>query len=99
ALRLEGAAVAQPGNGVVQFALRGPMPSGAALHRDLLGPLRESLAPEGGSAVVERAPSSMKVDLDVWGPIEPTLLDIMTRLKREFDPGDVLNPGRFVGGL
>jgi FAD/FMN-containing dehydrogenase len=35
----------------------------------------------------------------VWGDIDPETLTIMTRIKREFDPADVLNPGRFVGGL
>jgi len=49
--------------------------------------------------VVERAPLDVKRAIDVWGPVGADALAIMTRLKREFDPHDVLNPGRFVGGL
>jgi FAD/FMN-containing dehydrogenase len=35
----------------------------------------------------------------VWGVITPEILAIMTRIKTEFDPMGLLNPGRFVGGL
>jgi glycolate oxidase FAD binding subunit len=84
---------------VLQVGLSGSLPPAAALHRDLLAPLRDALAAEGGGAVVERAPSEFKANLEVWGPIESTSLEIMARLKREFDPGQTLNPGRFVGGL
>jgi glycolate dehydrogenase FAD-binding subunit len=97
-LGLPASIVAQAANGSLQSTLDGPV-AGSALQADLLGPLREGLGPEGGSLVVERAPAELKVDLDVWGPIRPELLAIMSRLKREFDPGGTLNPGRFVGGL
>ncbi|MGE3799138.1 MAG: FAD-binding oxidoreductase [Thermomicrobiales bacterium] len=36
--------------------------------------------------------------LDAWGE-SVDAMELMTRLKREFDPGSTLNPGRFVGGL
>ncbi len=97
-LGLRASVVAQAGNGALQSALDGEV-SGAALQADLLRPLREGLGPEGGNLVVERAPVALKADLDVWGPIAPESLAIMSRLKREFDPGGILNPGRFVGGL
>ena len=71
----------------------------ASFATDLLGPMRESLAAEGGSLVVEKAPAALKVNVDAWGPIAPEQLTIMSRLKREFDPDGILNPGRFVGGL
>jgi glycolate oxidase FAD binding subunit len=61
--------------------------------------LRAALAPEGGSLVVERAPRVVKDTVDVWGPVAPEALAIMRRLKSEFDPAGILNPGRFVGGL
>ena len=53
----------------------------------------------GGSLVVERAPRAVKETLDVWGPVAPEVLDVMRRLKHEFDPAGILNPGRFAGGL
>jgi glycolate oxidase FAD binding subunit len=37
--------------------------------------------------------------VDVWGPTGDAELAVMRRLKLEFDPTGVLNPGRFVGGL
>jgi glycolate oxidase FAD binding subunit len=52
----------------------------------------------GGDAIVERCPSPVKNHLDIWGT-QPSGLHIMRRLKQEFDPENVLNPGRFIGGL
>jgi len=92
------AGVGQAGNGVLHLAVRG-VTSGKALGQRLLAPLREALVEEGGSVVVERAPDALKGDLDVWGPIAEESLAIMARLKSEFDPRGILNPGRFVGGL
>jgi glycolate oxidase FAD binding subunit len=95
---LDLACVGQAGNGVLHLAVRGAG-SASQLSRGLVLPLREALRDEGGSAVVERAPHALKADLDVWGPVPPGTLAIMERIKREFDPRGVLNPGRFVGGL
>lgn len=50
-----------------------------------------------GSVVVQHAPAAAKQAVDVWGPVGA--LDLMRRVKREFDPEGVLNPGRFVGGI
>ena len=91
-------AVAQAGSGVILCAIEGDV-SGASLEEDLLRPLREGLGGEGGSAVVERAPSELKAYFDVWGSISVDLQAIMTRFKTEFDGHGILNPGRFVGGL
>jgi glycolate oxidase FAD binding subunit len=90
-------AVGQAGNGVLHLALHGA--GSVSQLAAILDPLREEIAGEGGSVVVERAPASMKAQLDVWGPIPAASLAIMERLKREFDPDGLLNPGRFVGGL
>ncbi|HLF48419.1 MAG TPA: FAD-linked oxidase C-terminal domain-containing protein [Methylomirabilota bacterium] len=35
----------------------------------------------------------------MWGSVAPGALAVMRRIKQEFDPRGVLNPGRFVGGL
>ena len=90
--------VGQAGNGVLQAALQGDVSRGV-LGNDLLEPLREELRAEGGSVVVESAPPELKGGLDVWGPVSPESFAIMKRLKQEFDPNGILNPGRFVGGL
>jgi glycolate oxidase FAD binding subunit len=37
--------------------------------------------------------------VDPWGPVEPRALALMRAVRDEFDPGHVLNPGRYVGGL
>jgi len=61
--------------------------------------LRETLGAGGGGVVLERAPRDGRVAVDPWGPLDADELDLMRRLKDEFDPGRTLNPGRFVGGL
>jgi glycolate oxidase FAD binding subunit len=52
----------------------------------------------GGYLVVEACPPELKRRLDVWGPPGPDFR-LMERIKREFDPDGILNPGRYVGGL
>jgi glycolate oxidase FAD binding subunit len=95
---VEPSLLAQPGHGVLQISLD---PGGdlARIAAEVVQPLRRALETEGGSLVVERAPIGLKSLCDVWGDISADLLAIMTRVKREFDPDGVLNPGRFVGGL
>lgn len=90
------------GGGMLRALLRAPQGDGLPAADWLSGAvsgLRAALAAEGGSLVVERAPRALKDTVDVWGPVAPEALAIMRRLKAEFDPGGVLNPGRFVGGL
>ena len=51
-----------------------------------------------GALLLENIPNELKRDVDVWcGPIYG--LDLMRRLKAQFDPNRVLAPGRFVGGI
>lgn len=52
----------------------------------------------GGDAIVERCPEPVKQHLDIWGP-PPSGFAVMRRLKQQFDPNNILNPGRFIGGL
>jgi glycolate oxidase FAD binding subunit len=68
--------------------------------RDLeaLANRRETAALLGASAVVERAPSSLKNEFDVFGEI-PEAFDLMKRIKEKLDPRGILSPGRFVGRL
>jgi glycolate oxidase FAD binding subunit len=90
--------LAQPGHGVLQLSVRGGFDADRVV-RELVLPLRRALEAEGGNLIVERAPIELKTKCDVWGDINQKLLDIMRRMKAEFDPAGVLNPGRFVGGL
>ncbi len=60
--------------------------------------LREHCSRAGGHAVVERVRPEAKSGLDVWG-YETPALQLMRRIKMQFDPMGLLNPGRFVGGI
>jgi glycolate oxidase FAD binding subunit len=62
-----------------------------------LGELREAAPAFGGTVVVRDAPTEVKAAVDVWGPVRG--LDLMRRVKDQFDPHRVLSPGRFVGGI
>jgi len=92
------AIVGEAGNGILRVALTGAI-APDVFARELVAPLRAVLQGEGGSLVIERAPLPLKGATDVWGPVPEIALGVMRRLKAEFDPLGILNPGRFVGGL
>ncbi|MDQ3664084.1 MAG: FAD-binding oxidoreductase [Actinomycetota bacterium] len=50
-----------------------------------------------GSAVVLRAPAEIRDLVDTWGSVPA--LELMRRVKAEFDRDHRLAPGRFVGGI
>ncbi len=51
------------------------------------------------SAMLEWCPAELKASPDVvWGPARPDF-QLMRRVKNSFDPGNVLAPGRFAGGI
>jgi len=51
-----------------------------------------------GRAVLIACPVEFKREIDVWGRASGDL-PLMQGLKKVFDPGNVLAPGRFVGGI
>ena len=52
----------------------------------------------GGRMVIERCPIDLKQRFDVWDDVgEP--LAIMRRMKEQYDPRRILNPGRFAGRI
>ena len=59
--------------------------------------LRRACTQHGGSVVVVDAPADVKAGVDVWGAIPA--LDLMRRVKEQFDLDHRLAPGRFVGGI
>ncbi|HET7876364.1 MAG TPA: FAD-binding oxidoreductase [Methylomirabilota bacterium] len=88
----------EAGDGVLHIAL-GDGAAERPVVSELVAPLRQGLGAEGGSLVVTQMPVALKAECDVWGPIAPDSLTIMKRIKLEFDPRGILNPGRFLGGI
>jgi glycolate oxidase FAD binding subunit len=60
--------------------------------------LRSKAARHKGHVVLVDAPADVKRDLDIWGPT-PAAFFLMRRIKQQFDPKRLMNPGRFVGRL
>ena len=50
-----------------------------------------------GSVVVLAAPQAVQASVDMWGPVPG--LALMRAVKRQFDPGNTMAPGRFAGGI
>ncbi len=52
----------------------------------------------GAKARIEFAPVELKRAVNVWGTLRPDF-ELMRRVKKVFDSGNVLSPGRFAGGI
>lgn len=83
------------GTGVVYAGIGAGAPPGAVAR--VLDTARRSCAAVDGAAIVLRAPAAVRHGIDPWGPVPA--LAIMRRVKDNFDPGHLLAPGRFVGGI
>jgi glycolate oxidase FAD binding subunit len=65
--------------------------------RSVLESFRERMESAGGSMVILGSNPATK-GLDAWG--DPgDAIGVMRALKKQLDPKDTLNPGRFVGGI
>jgi glycolate oxidase FAD binding subunit len=51
-----------------------------------------------GHAIIFSAPVELKRGVEVWGEA-PATVSLMRGVKHQFDPKELLNPGRFVGAL
>ncbi len=97
---LELCIVAQPGFGALEanwFETADEPPAADELQA-IAKAARKAAVDAGGHAIIQRCPVEAKRGLDVWGG-EPSGIEVMRRLKRQYDPNDTLNPGRFVGGI
>jgi glycolate oxidase FAD binding subunit len=79
--------------GLATLRLDGP----SAAISSVLEESRRRLEQLGGSLVILRQPPNGTA-LDAWGS-PGDALPVMRALKQQLDPGSVLNPGRFVGGI
>jgi glycolate oxidase FAD binding subunit len=73
--------------------LHATLPGDAAAVGAVVADLRTASPAWSGDVVVLDGPS----EVDPWGPVRG--LDLMRRVKDQFDPEHRLAPGRFVGGI
>ena len=83
------------GAGVVYGAL--PAGTDPAVASHVVERLRTVCREHGGAVVVVDGPAVVKSAIDLWGPL--AAIDLMRRVKDQFDPQHRLSPGRFVGGI
>lgn len=72
-------------------------PSEESLY-DLISKARIAAHKAGGNLVVEQCPPHIKHKISVWDEVGESIA-IMRRMKQQYDPNRILNPGRFVGGI
>jgi glycolate oxidase FAD binding subunit len=84
---------AHAGSGIVRGHFLSAMP--LAQVRPLLDSLHQIAAEARGNLILPRCPLEWKQQLPVWGR-ERGDLWLMRNVKKQLDPRDVFNPGRFV---
>lgn len=72
---------------------------GAGPDADRVRRVRAIATRLGGTMVVTGCDSALKREIDVFGEMPNKTLDLMRRIKQQFDPNGILSPGRFVGRL
>ena len=64
-------------------------------HEGEILKMRNLCQSNSGFLSVLMAPASVKSKIDVWG-YNGNALELMQGIKKQFDPKNILNPGRFV---
>ena len=67
-------------------------------NQDQILPLRNLCAANSGFLSVLSAPVELKERFDIWG-YNGNALEVMRGIKTQFDPHNILSPGRFVGEI
>lgn len=78
-----------PGLGSLRITIPGDLAMSPRCTTDILG-IAEGL---NVPCVLESAPLSLRSTVSTWG-VEPEGIEVMRSVKRQFDPSNVLNPGR-----
>lgn len=88
------------GSGIVYVAFSAPQNDTALLQSttNVIARLRDHARGAGGNLIVESAPTAIKHQIDIWGPIGSSL-ELMKEIKKRLDPLNLLNSGRFVSGI
>jgi glycolate oxidase FAD binding subunit len=89
----QAAILAHAGNGIV--LARFSRFEAEDVSRKLIGRLQPAAQLAGGGAVVLSSTLSGLTRQAVWGNVSPAT-EWMGKVKRQFDPRNLLNPGRFV---
>jgi glycolate oxidase FAD binding subunit len=86
--------------GIVYFTLLTEAEDESALHAFENAAARVFAEAAAGKchATLLHAPAKLKSRVNAWGPTRADL-GMMQRVKRSFDPHNILAPGRFVGGI
>ena len=63
------------------------------------GAVRAALGSHGGHATLIRASEDVRARVPVFHPQEPALAALSARIKQNFDPHGILNPGRMYEGV
>jgi glycolate oxidase FAD binding subunit len=92
--RLQSSLVARAGLGICWIRIPSLPPDDVV---SALEDLRFSLSPL--PCVILDAPVEVREKVDVWGISEGREVELMRRVKANFDPAGVCNPGLFVGGI
>ena len=93
--------VADPGFGMIRFFWWTESASDGiddSLVLQTILRTRELAREACGFALVEHCPLAIKKEIDVWGE-HPQGMEIMRRIKQQFDPMGILSPGRFLGRI
>jgi glycolate oxidase FAD binding subunit len=71
---------------------------GADRFSTYLADLRGDAVAMGSQLTVTDGLAVLSAGFDAWGKPGPSV-PLMKRVKERFDPHNILNPGRFVGGI
>jgi glycolate oxidase FAD binding subunit len=84
------------GGGLIWLA----MPLSEGMREDAgAAAVRGAVSANGGHATLFRAPADIRAAVEVFHPQDAALAALTARLKENFDPRGVLNPGRMQAGV